>query len=331
MIEGGIGINQTPGVKVQQMVEICQEAEHLGYTKCWAADQGLDTRDIFVTLAAIAQKTSTLHLGTGITHPFTRHPAVTASAIASLDELSGRRAFLGVSAGGIDTFIPMGLERPKPLAATREMIQIARALFRCEPVNFDGDVFHLKEARIDSGRPDIEIWLAARGPKMISMGGELADGVLVDFIHKDFVQEYIDQVRTGAASTGNRPRICYSTMIVTNEKALEEVRPLMFYRLLEPPQNVREAINLTQADTDALRREAASGGLLAAGKLIKDEWVKPFVFMGSIDECAAELSQFMAKYQIDEFMLPIMGVDSAPQLMSDIAMVLALANKTATS
>lgn len=325
MIQGGIGINQSPGVKVQQMVEICQEAEHLGYTSCWAADQGLDTRDIFVTLAAIAQRTNTIHLGTGITNPYTRHPAVTASAIASLDELSGGRAFLGVSAGGIDTMIPMGLERPKPIAATREMIQISRALFRCEPVNFEGQVFHLNEARIDSGRADIEIWLAGRNPKMITLGGELADGILLDFIHKDFMQDYIDQIQTGAKSTGNKPKICYSTMIVTNEKALEEVRPMMFYRLLEPPQNVREALNLTQADTEALRREFARGGLLAAGKLIKDEWVEPFIFMGSIEKCAAELSQFMAKYKMNGFMLPLLSANSASEQMSDVAKVLALA------
>ncbi|HBG75227.1 MAG: hypothetical protein A2X25_12750 [Chloroflexi bacterium GWB2_49_20] len=326
MIKSGIGINQSPGVKVQQMVEICQEAEHFGYDSCWAADQGLDTRDIFVTLAAIAQKTTTLRLGTGITHPFTRHPAVTASAIASLDELSGGRAFLGVSAGGIDTFIPLGVDRPKPVAATREMIQISRALFKNEAVNFDGELFHLKGARIDSGRSDIEIWMAARGPKMIALGGEMADGILVDFIHKDFLQDFIDQIQVGAKISGKKPKICYSTMIVTNERALEEVRPLMFYRLLEPPQNVREAIHLTQEDTESLRREAARGGLLAAGKLIKDEWVEPFVFMGSIEKCATELTQFIKKYKIDEFMLPIMGVESAPEIMSDVAKVMTLVN-----
>lgn len=324
MIQSGIGINQSPGVRVQQMVEICQEAEHLGYTSCWAADQGLDTRDIFVTLAAIAQRTETIRLGTGITNPFTRHPAVTASAIASLDELSGRRAFLGVSAGGIDTLIPMGLERPKPIAATREMIQIARALFRCEPVSYQGKLFQLNGARIDSGRPDIEIWLAGRGPQMITLGAEIADGILLDFIHKNFMQEYIDMIRAGAEHSGNKPKICYSTMIVTNEKILEEVRPIMFYRLLEPPQNVREALNLSVEDSETLRQEAARAGLLAAGKLIKDEWVKPFVFMGSIEECAAELSQFTEKYQVDEFMLPILSTESAPELLSDVNKVLEL-------
>lgn len=325
MIQGGIGINQTPGVKVQETVEICQEAERLGFRSCWAADQGLDTRDIFVTLAAVAQKTSKLRLGTGITHPYTRHPAVTASAIASLDELSGGRAFLGISAGGADTLIPMGLKRPKPILATREMIQISRALFQNKPVNFEGQMFQLNGARIDSGRDDIEIWIAGRGPQMISLGGELADGVLVDFIHKDFLQDFIDQINIGAQITGNKPKLAYSTMIVTNDKALEEARPSMFYRLLEPPQNVREAINLTQADTDALRREFAIGGLAAAGKLIKDEWVEPFIFMGSIEACAAELSQVMHKFGMEEFMLPILGTESAPAMLADVAKVLALA------
>ena len=160
---------------------------------------------------------------------------------------------------------------------------------------------------------------------MISLGGELADGVLVDFIHKDFLQDFIDQINIGAQITGNKPKLAYSTMIVTNDKALEEARPSMFYRLLEPPQNVREAINLTQADTDALRREFAIGGLAAAGKLIKDEWVEPFIFMGSIEACAAELSQVMHKFGMEEFMLPILGTESAPAMLADVAKVLALA------
>jgi hypothetical protein len=105
----------------------------------------------------------------------------------------------------------------------------------------------------------------------------------------------------------------------------------MFYRLLEPPQNVKEALDLTDEDIEGLRREAATKGLFAAGKLIKDEWVKPFVFMGSIEECALELSNFMCKYQMDEFMLPILGVDSAPHLMSDTAKVITLANNIGRS
>ncbi|MCC6146711.1 MAG: LLM class flavin-dependent oxidoreductase [Anaerolineaceae bacterium] len=324
MIRCGIGINQTPGVGIQQTVEICQDAEQKGFASCWAADQGLDCRDVFVTLTAIVQKTSKIKVGTGITHPYTRHPAVTASAIASIDELSNGRAFLTVSAGGIDTFIPMGLERPKPIAATRELIEICRALFSGKRVSYQGKLFQLNDAYMDSGKADIDIWLAGRGPQMLALGGEIADGVLLDFIHKDFLLDNINMVRKGMDSSGNKPKICYSTMIITNEKVLEEFRPLAFWRLLEPPQNVMDAIGLTQDDINNMRQAFASGGPAAVGKLIKDEWIKPFVIMGSIEECAAELSRIMKKHTFDEFLLPILSVETTPALLSDVARVLAL-------
>lgn len=324
MIQCGIGINQSPGVSVRQTVEICQDAEQKGFYSCWAADQGLDCRDVFVTLAAIAQKTDKIRLGTGITHPYTRHPAVTASAIGSLDELSNGRAFMGLSAGGIDTFIPMGLERPKPIAATRELIQVSRLLFKGERASFKGEVYQLNDAYMDSGKADIKIWLAGRGPKMLTMGGEIADGILLDFIHKDFLADNVSVVMNGAKNTGNKPQICYSTMIITNEKVLEEFRPLMFWRLLEPPRNVMDAIGLTDEDIAAMRRAFATEGLEAVGRLIKDEWLKPFVIMGSIQECADELKEIVKRHRIDEFMLPILSVKTTPDLLSDVAKVFAL-------
>src|SRR5436309_5928427 len=221
MIKAGISTNQVPGVSVAAMAELTAEAERLGFRRCWVCDQGLDCRDVFVTLAAAAARTRTIQLGTGITHPYTRHPAVTAAAIASVDELSGGRAFLGIGAGGADTLLPLGLERRRPLAAVREMIQLTRALNRGGAVDFDGEAFQLRGARVDYARPDLEIWLAGRGSKMLALGGELADGVLLDFIHKDLLAEHVRTVRSGAKLTGNTPRICYSTVIVTDEQALE--------------------------------------------------------------------------------------------------------------
>jgi 5,10-methylenetetrahydromethanopterin reductase len=325
MIQAGISTNQVPGVSVAAMAELTREAEWLGFSRCWVCDQGLDCRDVFVTLAAAAARTNTMRLGTGITHPYTRHPAVTAAAIASVDELSGGRAFLGLGAGGIDTLLPMGLERRKPLTAVREMITLIRALNQGRATDFEGEVFQLHGARIDYARPDLEIWLAGRGSKMLTLGGELADGVLLDFIHKDLLPEHVRLVRAGASATGNTPRICYSTVIVTDERALETVRPVMFWRLADAPPELRAQLGVSQGDIDAMRRVVAAEGMRAVSRLIKDEWVRPFVIMGSPADCAAELHGLMSRLGIDEYMLPLLDMDSAPALMAQVAEVLAAA------
>lgn len=319
MIKGSILLNQIPGVTVAEMVEWGREGERLGYAKCWAADQGLDTRDVFVTLTAIAQQTSAVRLGTGITNPYSRHPAVTAASIATLDELSGGRAFLGIGAGGLDTLQPMGLERRKPVTAVREMIQATRALFRGEAVTFRGEAIRLNEARIAYARPEIEIWVAGRGDNMLKAGGELADGVMFGFIHKDTFQDYIDLVRTGARVSGNKPKICYYATLITSEQMLDDIRPHVYHMLVDSPTHVKEMLGISSADLETIRQTMVSRGLKEAGKLIKDEWVRPFVIMGSMSECAAELTLLMTRFGIDECLLPILETKTATDLMAQVA------------
>jgi 5,10-methylenetetrahydromethanopterin reductase len=316
------GINVFLDVPVGQIVEVAQQAEQLGFSKCWVYDEGLATRDPYINLAAIALQTKNLRLGTGITNPYTRHPAVTAASIATLHELSGGRAFLGVGPGGALTLDPLGIELKKPLTVLRELVETTRGLFNGEAVTYQGQMLRLASAKIDYAQPGMEIWLAGRGPKILSLGGEVADGVVLDFLYKESIPEWLSYVHAGAALSGNKPKICYSTVIVTSEKTLEEVRPHMTYRLVNTPPEVKERIGLSEKEADAIR-QAMSLGLEEAGKLVKDEWVRPFAIMGSIEECAQELKDLMTRYQLDEFLVPVLNTAEAGRLMDEVSQVLA--------
>ena len=74
-------INLIPEGPLDQLVALAVRAERLGYQRCWVYDEGLATRDVYITLAAIALVTTRMELGTGITNPYTRHPATTAAEI----------------------------------------------------------------------------------------------------------------------------------------------------------------------------------------------------------------------------------------------------------
>ncbi|MDX1686674.1 MAG: LLM class flavin-dependent oxidoreductase [Candidatus Promineifilaceae bacterium] len=326
MIAGGV--NLAPEAPVPHLVELVQEAERLGFQKCWIYDEGLPVRDPYVTMATVAGQTEKIHLGTGITNPYTRHPAITAAAIATLHELSAGRAFLGLGAGGSITLGPLGIERRKALTATREALLCTRRLLAGETVNFEGEFLTLVDARIDYVRSGIEVWLAGRGPKMLALGGELGDGVLLSFLHKELIQEYVDRVHKGAARSGNAPRICYSTMIATNEEALEAVRPHMTYRLVDAPPKAKALLGITDAETEEIRSAMIRDGIHEAARLVRDEWIRPFIVMGSVDQCAAELGELMRRYRIDEFSVPVYALGSAPSLMADVASVLEAAEAT---
>ncbi|NIR37666.1 MAG: LLM class flavin-dependent oxidoreductase [Actinobacteria bacterium] len=314
-------INLIPETPIAEMVGLATHAEDLGFDRCWVYDEGLVTRDVYVTMAAIAAATERLEVGPGITNPYTRHPAQTASAVASLDEATGGRAFLGIGAGGSLTLDPIGLARSRPLGAVRETIEVCRALFGGEAVDYDGEHVTLSSARLDYGRPEIEIWLAGRGPRMLQLGGAAADGVMLDFIHRPSLGGYVDLVRTGAAPADRTPRICYSTAVVTDADDLEFVRPHMTYRLVDAPPPVKEALGLGPDDVERIR-SAMGGGLRAAADHVRDEWIEPFIVRGTPAECAATLSGLVREHGFEEFLVPMFEMPDAHGYLTRVADVL---------
>jgi 5,10-methylenetetrahydromethanopterin reductase len=318
-------VNLIPEAPVADMVALAVLAESLGYQRCWLYDEGLATRDVYVTLAAIASATARVGLGTGITNPHTRHAATTAGATATLDELSGGRAFLGVGAGGSLTLDPLGVDRSRALGAVRELITACRSLFAGDTVTIHGETVRLRSARLGyPARTGIEIWLAGRGPRMLALGGEQADGVMLDFLHQATLAEQIARVRGAAAAAGRTVRIAYSTMIVADDAAMAVTKPHMTYRLVDSPPAVREQLGISDADV-ALIRRAMAGGLHEAAQHVRDEWVLPFVIAGSRAECAAELHELAGRHGIDEFVLPVFDVHHAPDLLREVAAVLGCA------
>ncbi len=306
---------------VAEVVALARLAEELGFARVWVPDEGLATRDVFVTMAAIAAGTETIAIGTGIVNPYSRHPAMVASAIATIDEMSGGRAFLGYGAGGSLTLGPLGIDRPHPLAHVRDAITACRELFSGRVVDLEGTV-PLHGASMGYGRPDIEIWFAGRGPRMLTQAGALADGVLLEFLHKPSLGYYVGRVREGARAAGRSPKLCYSTTVVTDPARLDQIRPHMTYRLVDSPPEVREAVGISDSDRDRIR-EAMGGGLEAAAPLIPDEWILPFVIMGTPEECAAELVEITERHGMDEFMVAVADMSDADVLMTQVAEVLA--------
>ena len=125
-----LSVNLMPNSPVLDVVDLGVLAEQLGYRRCWVYDEGLHTRDVYVTLTAVALATEKILIGPGITNPYVRHPGVTAAAVATLDELSGSRAFVGIGAGGGLTLDPLGIQRQNPVRALSEMVKASRGLFR---------------------------------------------------------------------------------------------------------------------------------------------------------------------------------------------------------
>src|SRR5215470_2249890 len=159
-----MGLLMLGDASVQTMVERARRAEAVGYDTVWLADERF-YREVYSCLTHFAGHTSKVLLGPCVTDPFSRHPALTAMAIATLDEISGQRSILGVGAG-ISGFTELGINRRKPARAIREMIEVIRALLRRESVDFHGEVIEFHQGRLSfvPTRSAVPIYVRATVP-----------------------------------------------------------------------------------------------------------------------------------------------------------------------
>jgi F420-dependent oxidoreductase-like protein len=173
-------------------VDLAQEAERLGYHSVWVAETW--GSDCLTSLAWIAAKTERVDVGSAIMQMTARTPANTAMAAASLDTLSGGRVVLGLGVSGPQVVEGWhGLPYGKPLARTREYVDIVRLILRREePLEYHGEYYDIplrggtglgKALRLmlHPLRSSIPVYLAALGPKNVALAAEIADGWLPVF------------------------------------------------------------------------------------------------------------------------------------------------------
>lgn len=174
-------------------------ADELGYDTICVGDSQSMYREVYVSLAVAAMHTSRARLGPMVTNPITRHPAVTASAIATIDELSGGRALLGIGTG--DSAVRNIRHRPSTLAELETYVTAVQRLTAGEDVQYDGAAVHTRWAS-----RSIPVYVTAEGPKTIRMAGRVADGVVLHTgTDPDIIADSLRLLHEGAADAGRDP------------------------------------------------------------------------------------------------------------------------------
>ena len=310
-------VNLMAKAPVGEIVELAVLAEQMGYDRCWLFDEGVMTRDVFVTLAAIAERTSTIKIGPGITNPYVRHPGATAAAIASIDELSDGRAFIGVGAGGGLALGPLAVERTRPLQVVADAVTAMRGLFAGDTVTMTSETFALNNARLEYARPDIEIIMAGRGPRMTSLGGRISDGFYLSYPYLPALADQVKTIRDAAA--GEKRHIAWSTGIARDEHELQQMRAQLTFRLVDSPPAVREALGVSDDQRDALRSALAEGGPPSAAHLVQEEWLKSFGVIGDTETCRHTISETASQCGVTDFIVPVQDLDRAEELITAFA------------
>jgi 5,10-methylenetetrahydromethanopterin reductase len=191
---------------VRQFAELAAAADDAGFDQVWVSHD-LFFRSAPVLVAAAAAATRTVQLGIGIMNPFSAHPAELAMHAATLQELSRGRFLLGLGAGAEEFLGWAGLARPRPLAAARDAVLSCRALLqRGTPAAEPGVASAWQhEARLRFDGPPVPVYLGAMGPRMLALGGEIADGVLGLSFPPERAAASAAIVRDAAVAAGRDP------------------------------------------------------------------------------------------------------------------------------
>jgi 5,10-methylenetetrahydromethanopterin reductase len=192
-------------------------AERIGLDGVWLVDSQLICREVYVTLAACAARTARIRLATGVTVPRTRHPSVTASALATLDELSGGRAVAGIGTG--NTSLRTIGQPPARLAELEAFVAALRRLLGREAARFDDGA----EGRITwLDRPArVPLFIAATGPRLTRAAARLGDGViLLQGIAPDLLGRGLALVEEGAREAGRAVEtVCWTYIALADDAA----------------------------------------------------------------------------------------------------------------
>jgi F420-dependent oxidoreductase-like protein len=191
-------------------LKVAQEADRLGYSVAWAAEAY--GSDVPTVLTWIAAHTERIDVGSAILQIPARQPTMAAMTAATLDTLSGGRFRMGLGVSGPQVSEGWyGVKFDKPLARTREYVEIVRQALRRERVSFQGKQFTLPlpdgpgkplKLIVHPVRAEIPIYLASIGPKNLELTGEIADGWLAIFYSPEYGPESLELIRKGREKAG---------------------------------------------------------------------------------------------------------------------------------
>jgi len=310
------GLLLLPSHSAGRLSTIAQMAERLGYDYLWLADERF-FREVYASLTVCALRTERIKLGPCVTDPYSRHPALTAIAIATLDEISGQRAVLGLGAG-ISGFRELGISRAKPGVAMREAVELIRRLLTGETVTCTGSTVRFDGGRLDftPTRASIPMYIASQQPVGCRAAGRVADGAIMQgCVAEGLLAFFRDTVAAGAREARRDPsvidlvarinvcvhddrRLARDLMKPTIVRSLAAQRPHYFTfvkaGLTVPPALAKRLEGLAYTYDPAPFREAAAD--------VPEEFVDAVTLSGPPDEVATGVMR-LARHGITQLML----------------------------
>jgi 5,10-methylenetetrahydromethanopterin reductase len=294
---------------IREGMEIARYAEAKGFHAIWQAESRL-VREATVPMASFLAVTERIKVGSGVVNNWTRNPALLASTFSTLDDLAPGRVILGIGAWWDPLAAKVGIKRTKPLVAMRETIEAVRALLADETVTYDGEFVHLEGVELDyvhqPRRPkDVPIYLGATGMQMMELAGEIADGVVLNYlvspIYNDMAMDHLERGahKAGRSATDlDRPQLVVCSLDEDRSAALDAARLLVTQYLGQQPHIMKASgvpESLLEDISKVLTWPATAEEVEAASKLVPDEIVQMITASGTAEECKEKVAEYVRR------------------------------------
>ncbi len=193
----GVVLQCTP--PASRVIDLAKRAEHYGFRYVWTFDSHILWEEPYVIYSKILDETRKVIVGPMVTNPATRDVTVTASVYATLNEMYGNRTVVGIGRG--DSAVRVTNGKPVSVAELRQAVLDIKGLVNGDAIEYKGNNIRLPWAT--SSRADV--WVAAYGPKVLALTGEVADGFILQLADPQIAEWTIKSVKDAAAAAGRDP------------------------------------------------------------------------------------------------------------------------------
>ena len=273
-----------PNESIDNILELIMIAEDIGFENVWITDH-YNNKNVFEVLALAAYKTSTIHLGSGVSNPFIRNPITIAQATTTLDEISDGRALIGIGPGDKATMNTLGISWNKPLSTVRDAVELIRDIIEGREVKNGA-----KLTGTNKVQDKIPIYIGAQGPKMLELSGQIADGSLVNASNPKDFEHAIPLIKKGLSNSKDSDKnfnfAAYTACSVDNDKktAFNQTKIVVAFIIAGAPEVVlnRHGINLEAANK--IKEFLSNNDFKNAANLVDEDMVNAFSVWGTPSE-----------------------------------------------
>ena len=314
------GFTLKPDQSIERTIALTRQAEAAGFSYGWLFDAHVPFREVYPLLTLMAINTTHMRLGTCVTNPATREPSVTASALATLDEISGGRMDLGIGRG--DSAVRVLGKPPTTMKTLEQAVAVIRDLVEGRTTRYEGADLSLSW----TGEWKLPVWIAGYGPMALAMTGRIADGLILQLADPDLIRWMVGLMHASAEKAGRDPAsIKVQASAPAHVGLIEECREHVRWFPALVSDHVVDLVNKYPSDQlpESLtgyirdrkgndhRRHAEVGWSNAS--FVTDDVVDRFAVVGPPEEHVRRLKE-LSEAGVDQFNLYLMSGDEETQL-----------------